>query len=524
MMVRNLLLSTVLTAVVSLGSIASADEVKREITIKKTTSKTARKVKDDVYSLKLHHPQHKNAHHAHEVAKKKEELIVFADIKQPVQEIKKQDALINSDGLAVKVGGKVDIQLGTIDQKSDFKNPADHGNLPQSNNADSYHFMNTYGSAVSNQSAMVSNGEVRFTAEKGVEGDKYGLDITANANTSPAASGNPNFASKVYIFAENNAGRFELGANDGASEAMAVSGASIAKATGGIDGDYTDWIGYGAVATAATEYPNLVLDETFLTSPSLPYAAQNSKKANKVTYYTPTVNGLKAGLSFVPDVTVQGTTYEALQYIYGGYKNVFEGGLSYEQKANNFAFKVAATGQTGEARDAMVKYRSDAGIANSTQKLKRLNAWQVGGEVSFDALSLAASYGDWATSGTLRDSLSGASSRKANFWTAGVAFDHQDKGGVSLTYLNSTRRGAFTPDSYYYTANTTTGNAVTGTNAADFYEADNKYEAISLGAEYKVMPGLMPYAELTSFKYKSSSSKIKTNSGSVILSGVKLNF
>jgi hypothetical protein len=54
--------------------------------------------------------------------------------------------------------------------------------------------------------------------------------------------------------------------------------------------------------------------------------------------------------------------------------------------------------------------------------------------------------------------------------------------------------------------------------------ATNKYEALSVGGEYKVMPGLMPYAEFTSFDYTTPDANVRTNKGSVVLAGVKLNF
>lgn len=501
MLVRNLLLSTVLTAAVSLNVAAADAPGHTNQPVKATKTATHKKhhsaKKDDAYSPKAH-----GNHYASAPAQTKtEELVVFADVRR--HDSKPQDELMNNDGLSVKVGGKVDIQYGFINQKAYFKNPANNKNLPQYDDNKPAQ-MNTEGASFTNQQALVSNGELKFEVEKVVDScTKYGLNINADANTSPALSGNPNFASKVFIYMENGVGRFEVGANDGASSEMAFSGEKIAKATGGIDGDYTVWIPYGAVGGAA----NQMLEDTFLTSPALPYSAQNQKKANKITYYTPTYNGFKAGFSYVPDVTVQGTTYEALSFKGSGYKNVVEGALSYEHKAENMSFGLSVTGQMGEARPAYIS-------STTTKDLKKLGAWQVGGQVAYDAFTVAASYGDWGTSGTLKNPVAGTPSKKANFWTAGVAYDYQDKGGASLTYLNSQRRGGFSMNAVdYITA-----------NQAAFDGATQKYEALSVGLEYKVMPGLMPYAEFTSFNYKSPLVDVKANKGSVVLAGVKLNF
>ncbi len=495
MLVRNLLLSTVLTTAVALNaSAADATHSLAQKTVK--TKKVAQK--DDAYSLEVHGNHYVPA----PVQTKTEELVVFADIKRNEKE--KQDApLVDNDGLSVKVGGKVDIQYGFINQKEYFKNPANNANLPQYDGKKAGQ-MNTEGSAFANQQAIVSNGELSFEVEKTVDScEKYGLNITADANTSPALSGNPNFASKVFIYMENGAGRFEVGANDGASSEMTFSAEKLAKATGGIDGDYTTWIPYGAVGGTNND----MLEDTFLVSPALPYSAQHQKKANKITYYTPTFNGFKAGFSYVPDVTVQGTTYEALSFKGSGYKNVVEGGLSYEHKNDQILFNVSLTGQIGEARDAYID-------STTSQSLKKLGAWQVGGQVAYDSFKVAGSYGDWNASGTVKNPASGTPSKKANFWTAGLAYDYQDKGGASLTYLSSQRRGAYSMSALdYITA-----------NQATFDAATQKYEALSLGLEYKVMPGLMPYTEFTSFNYKSDLANVKTNKGSVVLAGIKLNF
>jgi len=492
-MIKQFLFSTVLTAAVAVSNFAVAAETTQVKQHTKTTHKKpahhAKKHLDDAYKPSAHH------------AKNAEEVVVFAGAKIEVTSAnEKKDALVNSEGLSVKVGGKVDIQYGVVNQKDAFKNPANNDNLPQTQEL-TFADMNSAGAQFTNQNAMVSNGELLFTAEKEHSDNKYGAQIKVNANTSPSSSGNKNTATQLFLYMENKDGRVEAGATDGVSEAMAISSSTIAKGTGGIDGDYSNWVAYTVV-----DKDNNLLQDQFLSAPTLPYASQNAKKANKLNYYTPTINGFKAGLGYVRDVTVQGTTYEALSFKDIGYENVIELGLSYEHKVNNMSFAVSATGQTGEARDA---FNKDAAAKDKQAiPLNRLGAWQVGGKVSYDALTLATSYGDWGKSGTLK-TVNSSTKKEANFWTAGLAYDHQDKGGVSLTYMGSQRVGAF---------------SISSMNNDAMNAAKNKFNAVSLGAEYKVMPGLMPYAEVTTFNYKSPIADVKTNKGTVVLGGVKLNF
>ena len=53
--------------------------------------------------------------------------------------------------------------------------------------------------------------------------------------------------------------------------------------------------------------------------------------------------------------------------------------------------------------------------------------------------------------------------------------------------------------------------------------AYNKFEVLSIGTEYTVAPGLMPYAEISFFKTKYNTSPAN-NRGSVLLVGTKLTF
>lgn len=507
MIVKNLLLSTVLT-VVSFNLVASAADstvqpnkqvqtTKQVQTAKsKDKSPAPKKVsknKDDAYSPAQHHTP--PAQH------KEETMMIFAEVSEQKQHEPKQYMSHNDSGFDVTLGGKVDIQYGFIDQRSFFRNPSSGENLRQSDNL-TQETMNTQGSAFTNQDAMVSNGELRVKAEKTFDAcQKYGLEINVNTNTSPASSGNANIASKVFIYTEGNFGRVELGANDGPNNTMAFSAPKIAKGTGGIDGDYSNWLPYTVVGSS-----NEILDDTFILTAALPYSAYNQPKANKITYYTPTYNGFKGGLSYIRDAKVQGTVYEALSFKGDGYKNVFEGGISYENKFNEMSLGLSLNGQLGDARDAYIN--------ETLIPLNKLGAWEVGGKISYDAFTLAASYGDYDTSGTMKDIPANTPSQKANFWTAGLAYDYNNKGGMSVTYLNSQKRGGFAANAYNYI----------NANQETFYASTNKYEALSLGGEYQVMPGLMPYAEFTSFNYKTSLTGVNLNKGSVILTGVKLNF
>jgi len=508
-MLKKFLFSSVLTAAVAVSAIATAEDAPQAKQPVKSAKATHKKVAH--HSKKKHHDDAYSPS-AHKKDGLREEVLLLASSQRQGAIVEApRDKLVNHDGLSVKVGGQVNVQYGIVDQQKDFKNPANNENLPQSENVKPA-TMPTFGgngSKYTNQNAMISSGELTFTAEKDHDGNKYGLELNTNASASASSSGNTDIANKAFLFMENKMGRFEVGAVDGPSESMGISAGTIAKGTGGIDGDYSNWVPYGSVGGAG----NVMLEDTFLTSPNLPYASQHSKKANKLNYYSPTVNGFKLGLGYVRDVTVKGTTFEALSFKGSGYENVFEAGASYEHKVNDMSFALSATGQVGEARPAYVE-PTGQGTTAQTIDLKRLGAWEVGGKVAFNKFAVAASYGDWGKSGTLKTPAANAPKPLARFWTAGASYDHSDKAGFSLTYMSSERRGAFSMNALNYTT----------ANSENFAKAKQKFEALSVGGEYKVLPGLVPYTEVTHFKYKTTLADAKGNKGTVFLGGVKLNF
>ena len=114
-----------------------------------------------------------------------------------------------------------------------------------------------------------------------------------------------------------------------------------------------------------------------------------------------------------------------------------------------------------------------------------LFAWNAGALVGYSGFSVAASYGDWD------DSLSIANA-DTDYWTLGAAYDF-GAFGASITYLDS--------------------------EVADVNEFDN----ISVGVDYKLAPGLTPYAEVSFFD-QDAAGAVNDNDGTVFIIGSQLAF
>ena len=124
--------------------------------------------------------------------------------------------------------------------------------------------------------------------------------------------------------------------------------------------------------------------------------------------------------------------------------------------------------------------------------------------------SLAGSYGNWGSSNTAK----AAHSNNTHYWDLGLGYEYGPF-GASVTYLSS----QFDCGS---TASVNLGNTGSCTDTGK-----NKFHDISTGIDYKLAPGLTPYAEVTWYNQNSAwnnSAVSKDNKGYVGIVGTQLNF
>lgn len=259
----------------------------------------------------------------------------------------------------------------------------------------------------------------------------YGAEINLEADVTADADGEGLNASRTFLFLDGAWGRFELGSNVGAAEALRIDASRIARATAGIDGDWY-------------YYANQPAGSSFITLPVLPVAHgstfvaggdETTDNNNKITYYSPRWSGFQLGVSYSPDQTDRGQTVTRLDNEAGEAGDIVSAGVSYTGQWDQVSFGLAAAGEMGDAE------------ASGTEDLE---AWNAGAKVGFMGFGLAGSYGDW------QDSLS-ISGDDAEYWTAGASYDI-GAFGASVTYLESSVE---TPG------------------------GDNDFENLSIGADYK---------------------------------------
>lgn len=350
---------------------------------------------------------------------------------------------LNAAEISISVGGFVDFQTGFSNQDDRFETSGANTRSFKTQN-DTEIFISIEGKS---DSGFVYGAVKELNADVSVDADSDGLN-----------------GEKTYIYFETPLGRLELGANSGAQTTMNINASSIARATGGINGDWYDFVG-------VTSLP-------YITTPELPaaHAAEGGVRedANKLSLYSPELYGVQLGVSYTPDQSNSGTVATFRDFSQDQ-KDVVGLGAIYSLSYDDINITTSATAELGRSR-------SDK-IFNDTQ------AWAVGAVVEKNGFSVAGSYSDW------NDSESSVDGADSWVWTAGTAYEKGDY-GVSLTYLKSNYDNilASTPES-------------------------NEFQNISLGVDYEVAEGLLPYAEFNLFDMDTID-----NQGYTLLLGTQMNF
>jgi len=311
-------------------------------------------------------------------------------------------------------------------------------------------------------------------------------DVDGNGTAPTAGTDSDNQglnASATWVYVDGAWGRVELGSNVGAQGTMKVDASNIARATGGIDGDYTYYANSSAQFLAT---PDLYLGYG-LTN----LGNEAKENLNKATYYTPRFAGFQLGVSYIVNSIDRGQSVtRADRNNTATAENIFAGGVSYDNKFGDVGFAVAATGETGQAEACA----TTAGACTAGATIyEDLRTWNVGAKLSYMGFSLAGSYGD------LGDSLrvKTLNADNSHYWTVGGAYEYGPF-GVSVTYL----------DSEY-----DNGGAL----------GHNDFQNLSVGTDYKLAPGLTPYAEVSFFEQEAPG-VVNDNDGTVFIAGTQLTF
>ncbi|WP_375327223.1 porin [Candidatus Tisiphia endosymbiont of Nemotelus uliginosus] len=354
-----------------------------------------------------------------------------------------------------------------------------------------------------------------------VAGAKIVLMPTSKVKTGVSANGS-------HLFLETDYGKVELGSPHDASAKMRVTGYKVVAATG------TNWNKYIQLDSPHMMYKGLkpdfdTSDNFYMESFSNGFNDMNMKTeaARKVSYYTPKMEGFQFGISYTPDSANTGgnsdlknldikdknfsskskTGIKTIELgvlennnvivLNQNVKDAVSAGISYQRELlDDVAMQVAVTGEFAKPARKLLRLDNDKDKNILSQsKLSNLKAYNIGAVLSYGNFSCGASYG------SLGKSLTSAEYHKVGrvteYYNGAVAYT-QGPIKTSLSYFRSLR-----------------------------YK--NTTDAVSLGTEYLITPGMLPYAEISYFQAKGKpvylvdAPKAKTR-GTVALIGAKLKF
>lgn len=416
----------------------------------------------------------------------------------------------------VRIEGRMDVQAGVVNQKSEFQNsiPSD----PASGQK-----MSTGG--------VVNDTKLDIHVDGKVSKDfTYGGMIRLHADTSVATNKEGAVADKTMVYIQHEKiGRLEAGNMPGAGGLFEMDTVNLAKGSWGVEGFTSQWItdrtkrtteifsrntGIGTIAALVGGFKDTRSIEMII-SPNLPtnYSGHYYSDAPKVNFFTKPLKELTLGVAFIPDMDSAGTIRGQASRTGGPvdserssnpatFKNIISGGFVYENKFyKDFGIKTGLTGELGKAK---LSYVND------------LRAYEAGMMLSYKELKIGATVGSWFDSLTLKQKTTGGR-HGSNYFTLGAS--HQiDKLGYSLTYLNSRKAGGIE----------ILGKQITDVfaplvSAQDFADTRyNKFNNVVLDVDYKLAPGMLPYASFSSFRFKESTGA--KDSGYVALIGTRLLF
>lgn len=392
-----------------------------------------------------------------------------------------------AEGPTVSVGGKVVTQYGIVDQGSALTSAT---NARASDSSDQH--MRTDSRVDLKVSGKAENG-LGYGGVTSIIGNASGKDDDGNESTA---------GEKTYVFVESGLGKVEAGSNAGASQTLKVGAQSFARGSGGVAGDFYKFVNLGAVDVGGT-----LANSKYIVTPDLPSVALPGARnrvatsagasatdntvteyANKVTYYSPRVLGVQAGVSYIPNTGEKGNANGFAGKVSGAsapqsYRETFTGGVNYQGEFSGVGVKASAVAERSGKTQSV----------NAADPLSydEMSAYEGGLVATYSGVSVGGSYAVVPNYGSDKTQKS-----EGNFWTLGAGYEFGPF-AASVSYLESEAKDP---------------------------SVKNQFNNVSVGADYKLAPGLVPYVEVSFFEASDNLSDTKENDGNVVILGTQLTF
>jgi len=450
----------------------------------------------------------------------------------------------NNSNYSIEVDGIINSSLAKSNQKNIYQKKI----LPD--NFSKNYINNEVNLGLDNQSFV--KGAIKLNNDNilGIT-SKFELNFNTNSKNE-----NPNL-DQVFLYLDNNFGRFEFGNFVAVNQKMKYGPARFTRGAGGINGKYLEHvnlpisnqnsplcegnissvecnnikhprfitlaqspIGHGGYAKGF--YPRDV-DNFYNSNSKISDFNRNNfralrddsyeglEDALKFSYYTKKINQIQLGLSYAPLSSNQGFTAKTAPDSKDvKLKNLLSLGINYSNDFDNLNISVSSTAE-------YAKPQTKNGIARN-----ELMAYDFGASLSYFGFTLGGSFGSWGKSLYAKNGI------------YSCAYDYSK----NLSSQNCENISADLKNSSYYTSGLAYQIGPINASLTSLHSSfqKNKYSAISFGIDYKIKKNLLTYFEITQYKFKSDelnifdlsqeikvanlTRKIQNHDGKVFLTGI----
>ncbi|QED22875.1 porin family protein [Candidatus Deianiraea vastatrix] len=393
-------------------------------------------------------------------------------------------------------------------------------------------------------------------------GTKIGATVVMNSLITQSDDDKGSYANQNFVFLETDYGRTELGVSPSASSRMRVDAVSIARATGGIGGDWWRFVGMptfntSGLTTAAANELSAGYMPMFIFAPMLPneagfttgasssmfiYQGQNQTNPqmtngkydvmyynrqqprygyglqNGINYFTPRYNGIQFGLSFAPDTGNAGGVAQSNSSFLrngagnqvgiggrttsasGDVRNYISMGLNYKEQFDNLGVAIGATYETGKAEDIYNPYGINGGCGGFGGSC--VNGYNGRRNLSAWSIGSKLLYGGF--------SLAGSYGSWGNSLQPNANFTKDSSGNYLYPWLVPFNSDGSVRSDYqksgFYNYGVAYGFGPINFSITQIHTnyVGNKMDATSFGTDFKVgtgkFKGFIPYIEYTIFK------------------------
>jgi len=462
---------------------------------------------------------------------------------------KKESAFLN-------IGGYVDSNFSHANQGSAYSNSI----LPSYNSTlNSVNRQNSANGAQSRtHSRLDITGGVRLN-----ENTTIGASVVMNSLINQNDDDRGAYANQNFLFIETKYGRSEVGVMPSAGSKMRIDATSIARATGGIGGDWWRFVNFpnfdtSGMSTSVANELSAGYMPIFMLSPMLPNEAGFTTGAssslfiyngssqvnpqmingkydamyynrqqprfgyglqNSISYYTPRYNGFQLGISYAPDTgNAGGISRNNSSYLKDGsgnpiqiagrtssmsgdVRNYISLGLNYKEQFDNLGVALGGTYEHGNAEDIRNPYGLNGGCSGTYGSC--INGYNGRRDLSAWSLGGKLLYGGLSIAGSYGSWGHSLQPNKNN---------ETDGSGYKFPWLVPMNKNGTEKADYDKSSFNNIGIAY-GFGPINFSITHintnymgNKMSATSFGTDFKVgsgkFKGLVPYIEYTNFSMK----------------------